>query len=242
MEWEDIMRFAGARLQELLAWQCCGCEGPLDDDCGRLSGLCGACRLRLPRMIAPVCGICGISLSSEDGLCLRCRDSGEALPGVGRLRSACLYVGVGQDLIQAYKAEGCRSLAWLWAGLLAPLLRELREPGALLMPVPSRGRNRLARGFDPVESCLRRLPADLGAARAPARLVRSESRNQKDLDRAGRWRNLEGCIRLHGRLPPGSRVLLVDDVCTTGATLSACAAELRRCGCSAVDAVTLFRD
>jgi predicted amidophosphoribosyltransferase len=193
-------------------------------------------------MIPPVCGACGISLSSEDGFCLRCRENVGALPGVDRLRSACLYVGVGQDLMQAYKADGCRSLAWRWAGLLEPLLRSLWEPGLLLMAVPSRSRNWLARGFDPVGSCLRRLPADLRAALAPARLLRNESRSQKDLDRDGRLRNLEGCLRLKGVIPAGSRVLLVDDVCTTGATLSACAGVLRRAGCATVDAVTLFRD
>lgn len=229
-------------LQELLVWQCLLCDGTLEDPSARLVSLCPSCLERLPRMIAPVCRTCGISLSSEDGQCLRCRNSDEALPGISLLRSACLYVGVGQDLIQAYKSDGCRPLAWLWAGLLESALRELWEPGVPLVPVPCRPANRRKRGYDPVGLCLSRLTPDIRRWVDGNCLVRMASREQKELSRADRRENLAGCLAVRRGWRAPERLVLVDDVCTTGATLSACAAVLRLGGCRRVDAVTLFRD
>jgi predicted amidophosphoribosyltransferase len=76
----------------------------------------------------------------------------------------------------------------------------------------------------------------------PDLLERSDSKSQKELNREDRLLNLKGRIRVRKGRPIPEQAILVDDVCTTGATLIACAAALREAGCRRVDALTIFRD
>jgi predicted amidophosphoribosyltransferase len=110
-----------------------------------------------------------------------------------------------------------------------------------IVPVPAAKRNRRQRGFDQGLEMLRHLAPPWREACRPC-LERADGLSQKVLGRAGRLVNLQGKIRIVAGREIASRVVLVDDVCTTGATLSACAAALRMAGCLEVRAVTALRD
>ena len=204
--------------------------------------LCVACRSALPRMRDPSCAICGISLTSEDGTCLSCRAFGTALPGIRLLRSAFLYAGSGPELLHAYKAEGGRLIARFWAQALDPLIRQIWEPGMAIVAVPALSKNRRRRGFDQVTLVINALSNEFRIAASQNLLLRSAGIAQKTLSREARQSNLAGAIRVRSGARVPSRILLLDDVCTTGASLSLCAAILRQNGCSDLCAITVFRD
>ena len=173
-----------------------------------------------------------MALISEIGTCARCRGSQYAFESNIALFP---YSGDPRRLIGALKFQGRSRVAALFAALAsAALAGELA--GFAVVPVPSRpGR----KSPDAVELVARRLERDHGATVARL-LVRTGGAQQKTLDFAQRRQNLSGMIRLAragGSVP--SRVLLLDDVFTTGATLDACARALRDAGCRSVAGLTL---
>ena len=137
----------------------------------------------------------------------------------------------------AWKERGRRSLAVLAARLVADLLR--RPDTDVLAFVPSDGERRRRRGDSPAE----RLAAELGAIwELPAAPLLRRTRagpRQRGQGLAARRRNVRGAFEAADTAP--RRVVLVDDVYTSGATAAACATELRRAGASRVDVVSLAR-
>lgn len=113
------------------------------------------------------------------------------------------------------------------------------DPVDLVVPVPLPWPRRLRRGFNPAEVLAQ--PVARGLGRPLERLlIRRWGRRQTGLSRRGRQRNLEGRLRCRRRLD-GERVLLVDDVLTTGVTLDAAARCLRRAGAGSVVALAAVR-
>ena len=121
------------------------------------------------------------------------------------------------------------------------MLAENLMPAALefdcVLSAPSSGRH----ACDPAGLLARELAGMLGLLYLPGILYKKhETPQQKQLDRVGRLYNLAGAVGVRpGGLPENSRVLLVDDVVTTGGTLSACAAALAKAGAGGVFAVCL---
>ncbi len=195
--------------------------------------LCADCAEGLAPEPEPRCVRCGLPLLSEAGACLRCRGADFAFDSAWPLWR---YAGAAARVIAAYKFGARRSLAPFLASLLATAAE--RHPGAVAVGAPCSPRSFRKRGWD--QSAL--LARELGRLGFPvaALLARRPGAEQKTLDHDGRLANLAGAIGVRGRAPP--RVLLVDDVMTTGATLSACAIALKEAGALRVDAVTLAAD
>jgi predicted amidophosphoribosyltransferase len=176
--------------------------------------LCDGCRLRLaPRVLV--------------------RRVGD-LPVV----SALAYAGVVPPVVVAFKNEGRTQLAPpLAAALRAAVAAAVADvPGEDLLLVPMAGTRRSAveRGYDPLRVLLRRAGLPHGDV---LRLVR-RPRDQVRLDRSARFANVRDGMAAR-RLLAGRRVLLVDDVVTTGATLAEAARAVRAAGGSVVGAATL---
>lgn len=226
-----------ALLEAVFPGRCLLCGRWLMFEGSRGLPLCGSCRDGLSPLSGARCTVCSMPLAGEGHVCTRCRTAGFAF---GRNFSVFPYAGAARRLITAWKFAARRRLSRYFAAMLAGALQE-QYPGLPLVPVPPRpGR----RGRDPVERLARLLEASRGVQVVRC-LVRTGGVEQKSLDFAGRAENLKGRILvqpagLAAGLP--RRVVLFDDVFTTGATADACARALRGAGCAAVDVLTLALD
>lgn len=144
-----------------------------------------------------------------------------------------------KDLIISYKVGGMRPLAEFFAAMVHEHLRE-RHPGTVVVPVPFRRGKVRKTGWDQVEE-LARLLQRRGVPVLRC-LGRSEGVSQKTLDYSARMTNLSGKIKLRGHPRIPERIVLLDDVLTTGATLSECSRVLKEGGAERVDAVVLAAD
>jgi predicted amidophosphoribosyltransferase len=167
--------------------------------------------------------------------------------------SVAAYDGPVRAAVVAAKEHGRTRLAGPLGQALGRAVAAAAGPaggstaGLVLVPAPSRRSAVRARGHDPTLRIARRAAATartggLPVAVAPVLRVASRVRDQAGLDAAARAANLAGSLSVPGRLVPlvsGRRVVLVDDVVTTGATLAEAARALRAAGAQVVAAATV---
>jgi ComF family protein len=153
------------------------------------------------------------------------------------------FVGVVRDALHAIKYRGERRLAGPLGAAVARRWAMAGAGGDLIVPVPVHATRARQRGYDQAQ-----LIAEVAArhlALPHARLLERhvETVAQFELDRRERATNVQGAFRLVAPQSLGGRwVVLVDDVMTTGATLSACAAVLMEAGADGVSALTVARE
>jgi ComF family protein len=170
------------------------------------------------------------------GRCALCRTG---LRGFDAAYCFGAYEGTLRDLIHLYKYAGIKPLARPLGRLLADAL-PLDERIDAVIPVPLHWRRRWTRGFNQSEALARSIARRCGAPiRGVMRRVRS-TRPQAGLSNTSRRENVAAAFRVRGRLD-GQRVLLVDDVMTTGSTATACARVLKRAGAARVVLLTVAR-
>jgi ComF family protein len=195
-----------------------------------------------------ICGdrLAGAQLLVGDGRCRGCRDFE---PEFDRAMSFGEYEGGLRGLIHLLKYESVLPVTSVLGSMLAATIDELLpscgESAPLLIPVPLHGTKRSDRGFNQAEliarAAAKRLPKRLELATGV--LVRQRATiSQVGLTREQRIENVHGAFRVHdcGRVR-GATVILVDDVMTTGTTLSECARVLKKAGAERVFAATVAR-
>jgi ComF family protein len=172
-------------------------------------------------------------------------DAGHSCPGaewpavLTRVRSAAWLEGGARQAVHLLKYEGW----WRAADDLAAAMRRLDPivPGAVLVPVPLGARRERVRGYNQAERLAAALGRLAGLAVRPRLLSRArETPSQTKLTPEARRANVHGAFRVRAPLPAG-RLVLVDDVYTTGATLAAAAEALAAAGAARVEAVTFAR-
>jgi ComF family protein len=177
-----------------------------------------------------------MALVSEAGICMRCRSTKYSFTDNYSLFA---YDEKIRDLLARFKTRNALPLSALFAALIAPVIRS-GYAGYALVPAPFRPRKKRERGWDQVEEICRRLRRGYGIPYHKL-LRRTGSSPQKALGYEGRLSNLKGKITTVSKTVPG-KILLLDDVFTTGATGDACAASLIRAGAFEVRMLTIAID
>jgi ComF family protein len=194
-------------------------------------GVCEACWDALPPRWDPRCARCDEALagaSETDLLCGRCLLDP---PEFASLCASAPYVGAAREILLAFKFRGADYLS---ARLAEIMCERLTPPEAdEIACVPATFRARRARGYHPAEALAAALSDRLGIPFSRRRLAkRRETEVQSRLPLARRSANVRGAFRVAGR--PAARVLLVDDVATSGATARECARRLAEAGARSV--------
>ena len=229
--------------------RCQACQGLLPADAAL--PLCPACRNRLaPRLggFCPRCGAMGQDAAATPGLCLDCRRDGRPWDGFafhGR------YEGLLRELVLGFKFHGRLGQGRLLAGFLAAAWRRAAArdgPGCpdqtpdLLVPTPLHPRRLAWRGFNQSLELARLLGREIGTPVASQALARlRDTVPQSSLPGRERRTNLTGAFAADPAQVAGRRVLLIDDVMTTGATVETAAQALRRAGAVRVDVAVAAR-
>ena len=186
------------------------------------------------------CPVCSHPLAGQLP-CSNCDGRGWHLTAIV---PACRYEGAPREMIQRFKYGRDMALARPLAVLLRRVWSDPRLRGKTfdaLVPVPLHPLRERERGFNQAALLSSLLAEDSGI---PERHHLRRSRvtlQQAGFDRAGRMKNLNGAFSLRSPIIPGSRILLVDDVTTTGVTLDACAAVLKEAGAAEVSAIVVAR-
>lgn len=206
--------------------------------CGRVGALfCAACQARIEAPPQPACIRCGHPAAAEI-LCATCR----SIPShLDRIASSAIFAHPLRDAIHDLKYNNNRSIARPLGGRMATYWQEQRLNADLIVPVPLH-RGRLAeRGYNQSALLARVLGREVGVRVAEDVLERQRATQQQvSLGAADRRQNVAGAFAGRGDVS-GLNVALIDDVCTTGSTLEACAAALRANGAAGVWAFTLAR-
>jgi ComF family protein len=196
--------------------------------------LCASCRGGLSVLRGPSCARCGAPTAWPVA---RCRECGGRRLGFKRARSAIEYDEAARKLVGAWKERGLRLLDRVAAELVAGSVA--RPPAYTLTFVPADPDRRLRRGYNPAERLARELGKRWHLPTVPLLERTPGIRAQRGLSLANRRRNVAGAFTAVARPPPV--VALVDDVYTSGATVSAAAAALRKAGARHIEVVTFAR-
>ncbi len=206
--------------------------------------LCARCAGRLEPLRPPYCAACGLPLPDGGGSCRDCRGAGAG--PLSAARSAFVFNPQLRSLVHALKYRGRSDLAdWLGAEMAAALPRfpELAGHGFALAVPLHRSREK-ERGFNQAALLAAALAARANLFHLEGAAARGrDTGSQTSLSKPQRFANVAGAFSVvRPELVKGRRILLVDDVATTLATLGELAAELRRAGARSVAAFTLARE
>lgn len=207
--------------------------------CGRAGAwLCAACLAQVDWLTPPLCPHCGEPLDPDE----RCPRGRRHLLLLDGLRSAAWHSGPLRVAIHRLKYRGQRVVAEPLGAILLQAWRLDPLPVDLLVPVPLHTTRLRERGYNQATLLARQLGRATGIGVDDRSLRRTRNtRSQVDLSAPERLANVEGAFSCRGRSLQGRAICLMDDLCTTGATLEACAAALRAAGARSVWGYTLAR-
>lgn len=208
--------------------------------------LCSQCRARVEFIRPPVCVRCGRSIAeavlgpvSSTQLCPVCQSTPLQIDGI---RSLAYFEGPLRKTIHHFKYNNLPGLATPLGEILSQGWQVTRPPGEFIVPVPLHPNRLRERGYNQAALLARQLGERCGLPVLEGALLRvRETAPQINLNAQERQQNVRGAFRCGHYDLKGKQVLLIDDVCTTGATLEACSLALYRGQARSVWAFTLAR-
>ena len=208
--------------------------------------LCVPCWSRIHFFAPPNCDLCGLPFEFELGAAALCAPCAARRPGYDRARAVFSYDDASKGLVLGFKhgdrTEGAGAFG-LW---LSRAGADFKDPRALIVPVPLHWSRLALRRYNQAALLARALHEYWGEGALCLDLLvrRRATPPQGRLSTTQRGRNVRGAFAVNRRraeMLRGRRIVLVDDVMTTGATVEAATATLKRAGAGAVDVLVLAR-
>jgi len=220
---------------------CASCRTPL----GNPGGLCPGCWSRISFIAPPYCERLGIPFAYDPGPGILSIEAIADPPAYGRARAAVRYDDVARDLVHRLKYGDRLDLATSMGRWMARAGRELLEDADALVPVPLHWRRLWGRRFNQAAVLAKAAASNSGLPVLTGALRRMRATPQQvGLSRSARAANVQGAFAVtqDGKAAIyGKRLILVDDVLTSGATVDACARTLLRAGARNVDVLVFAR-
>jgi ComF family protein len=231
---------ARAALDIALPTLCVSCHEPVTGD-----GLCATCWSQLSFIAPPYCARLGIPFVYDPGPGLLSMEAIASPPAYRRARAAVRYDDVARTLVHALKYQDRTDLAPTMGRWMARAGDELLKDADALIPVPLHWQRSWSRRYNQSGALARVIAAQAGIPVWGDVLRRTrQTRQQVGLSRAERSRNVQGAFGVAAEKKPavqGRRVVLIDDVLTSGATVDTCARALLRAGAASVDVLVFAR-
>lgn len=209
--------------------------------CGKWGNfICSKCAKGLPRINPPFCRKCG-KPESTGTFCPACWNSQGNIDGI---RSVFHFEGVVRQAVHDLKYHHLKALSAPMADYLAEYVRQNPIPGDVLMPVPIHQNRIKQRGYNQSALIAGHLGKKLGIPVVTTCLVRSKDSlpQARTTNVEQRKKNVKGAFSCGNTSDNYKEIILVDDVCTSGATLEACAAALKKSGFHSVWGLTVARE
>jgi ComF family protein len=236
-----LRRLPAAVLDALLPPRCLGCGGSVEQQ----GTLCTDCWLGIEFLAPPCCACCGLPFEYDlapDALCGACAAQP---PAYERARAVMRYGDVSKRLLLGFKHADRTDGAPAYGAWLARSGAELIDRADVIAPVPLHRIRLFNRRYNQSALLAAAVARASGLPVVPDLLLRRRNTpSQGRLSISQRWRNVTGAFAVNPARRAaleGARVLLIDDVMTTGATVEICSRTLRRGGARAVDVLVLAR-
>ncbi|HEY5217821.1 MAG TPA: ComF family protein [Pseudolabrys sp.] len=220
---------------------CPSCREPLGDGVG----LCATCWSKLSLIEPPYCARLGIPFTYDPGPGLLSMEAIANPPAYDRARAAVRYDDIARTLVLSFKYSDRLDLAPMMGRWMARAGRELLSQADALMPVPLHWRRLWARCFNQAAALAGTISDIAGVPVLHGGIKRVRATPQQvGLSKSERADNVQGAFRVppeQKALIAGKRLVLIDDVLTSGATVDTCARALLRAGAAHVDVLVFAR-
>ncbi len=216
------------------------CREPVEGE-----GVCADCWAKLSFIAPPFCPRLGIPFVYDPGPDMLSMEAIAHPPAYARARAAVRYDDVARTLVHALKYQDRTDLAPAMGRWMARAGRELLDEADVLVPVPLHWRRGWSRRYNQSGALARIIAQQTGVTVAVEALRRIRPTEQQiGLSRPQRASNVQGAFKVASdrqHLVAGRRVILIDDVLTSGATVDACARALLRAKATTVDVLVFAR-
>jgi ComF family protein len=221
-----------------LFWQTVDFIYPPDcASCGKPGALlCEDCKEKIQRIFDPLCPICGYP-STATGICQNCRNDP---PPYTALRSWAEFEGPLRKALHRLKYENDLGLGVEFSLPLLRIIEKEKWNFDYIIPIPVSKEHRKVRGYNQAAIIAKPLAIDIPLFEKAIMRVK-ETESQVKLSREERFKNLHSAFLGNSAKLINKKVLLVDDVATTGATMISCSKTLREFGCTQVFCITVAR-
>ncbi|MDD9908872.1 MAG: ComF family protein [Ahrensia sp.] len=235
---QAVLSFARKALDGLLPPSCMACDARTE----RPGSLCPSCWSAVSIIEPPYCAVLGVPFSHDLGVGVLSAQAIADPPPFETCRSVARYQGPARQLVHDLKFRDRTDLAPWMATLMLRAARENLQGDALVIPVPLHPTRLLSRRYNQAAELARHMAKSMRAEFRYDLLVRHRATKQQvGLLAKEREANMRGAFRIPKGMSvelKGRKVVLVDDVYTTGATMRACARVLKRAGASRIDCAT----
>ncbi len=229
----QLTKFKGVALNLLFPQYCVGC--------GRDGAfICSGCAAALPHIEPPLCPRCGIPESSG-GLC---HNGVHWTAEIDGIRAPFRFEGIIREAIHQFKYQNLRAIATTLVEMLRLYVDANPVKADILMPVPLHAKRLRERGYNQSGLLAQELSRRLGIPVDEKSLIRTRHSlpQARTTGVAERHRNVIGLFACSSVAVQGKNVMVIDDVTTSGATLNACAAALKKSGAASVWGLALAKE